>query len=145
MMARQKETSSSMLVPAAFFFGIVVLLAAVMPTFALAALLMLPVGALSLRFTALGNSILQLRSAPQMRGRVLSLWTITYLGSSAIGGPIVGAAGEMIGPRWGLAIGGLAAIFAACVGAVTLRNRRLVLEASGLNAVEADIEDVRIP
>jgi MFS family permease len=120
--ARRTELAYARLIPVSALFGIAILLAAFMPTFALAAFLMFFVGALSLRFTAIANGILQLKSAPHMRGRVLSLWTIAYLGSTAIGGPIVGWAGEYFGPRWGLAVGGIAAILAAAVGALAIRH-----------------------
>ena len=57
-----------------------------------------------------------------MRGRVMSFWTIAVLGSSTVGGPIVGWVGENVGPRWALALGGLAAIGAAAL-ASRLRAR----------------------
>jgi MFS family permease len=45
-----------------------------------------------------------------MRGRVMALWALAWLGSTPIGGPIVGWAGQVIGARWALVIGGLAAL-----------------------------------
>ena len=46
----------------------------------------------------------------------MSFWAIAFLGSTTFGGPIVGWFGEHAGPRWALAIGGLAAVFAAVLG-----------------------------
>ena len=57
-----------------------------------------------------------------MRGRVMSFWTVAFLGSTTIGGPVVGWFAETAGARWGLALGGLAALVASVLGAVTLRN-----------------------
>jgi len=57
-----------------------------------------------------------------MRGRVMSFWSIAFLGSTTIGGPIVGWFAEVAGARWGLALGGIAALIATALGAVTLRN-----------------------
>ncbi len=57
-----------------------------------------------------------------MRGRVMSFWSVAFLGSTTFGGPIVGWFAEAAGARWGLALGGLAALIAAALGAVTLRN-----------------------
>ncbi|MEJ2353083.1 MAG: hypothetical protein P8Y03_25120 [Anaerolineales bacterium] len=51
---------------------------------------------------------------------VMSFWSMAFLGSSTIGGPIVGWFGEFIGPRWGLAAGGLAALAAAAIGWLTI-------------------------
>jgi hypothetical protein len=80
------------------------------------------VGICSINFSSLGNSLLQLESSPQMRGRVMSFWSVAFLGTTTIGGPIVGWVAEMAGARWGLALGGLAAVAAAALGAVTLRK-----------------------
>ena len=52
----------------------------------------------------------------------MSFWSIAFLGSTTIGGPLVGWFAETAGPRWGLALGGIAAIAAAAYGAVTLRK-----------------------
>lgn len=120
--AGQKRISTHLLVGAAFFFGFTTLVASVMPTLILAALAMVFVGVCSIYFTSLGNSILQLESAPNMRGRVMALWSVAFMGSTAIGGPIVGWIGESTNPRVGLAVGGLAAVIAAMLGLVTLRH-----------------------
>ena len=114
--ARQKTVSSGRLVGAAFLFGLMVLAAAFMPSMALAVVALVLVGVASIGFVTLGNSLLQLKSDPQMRGRVMSFWSMAFLGSSTIGGPIVGWFGEFVGPRWGLAAGGLAALLAAVLG-----------------------------
>lgn len=110
------------LVSATLLFGLAVLAAAFMPSLLLTGLVMVIVGICSINFSSLGNSTLQLSSSPQMRGRVMSLWTVAFLGSTTIGGPIVGWFAETAGARWGLALGGLAALIAAALGAVTLRN-----------------------
>ena len=50
----------------------------------------------------------------------MSFWSIAFLGTTTIGGPVVGWFAGYAGPRWGLALGGLAALSAALLGAVTL-------------------------
>ncbi len=122
--AGQKQVLPSKLVKGAFLFGVSVLVAAFMPSLALAGFVMVLVGICSIYFTSLGNSILQLESSPQMRGRVMAFWSIAFLGSTTIGGPLVGWFAEIAGPRWGLALGGMAALSAALIGAATLRNNR---------------------
>jgi MFS family permease len=120
--ASKKRTSPDMLIAAALLFGLAILLASMMPVLILAALAMILVGMCSISFTSLGNSVLQLETAPQMRGRVMAFWSIAFLGSTAIGGPIVGWIGEHTQPQWGLGIGGLAALAAALLGFMTLRK-----------------------
>jgi len=57
----------------------------------------------------------QLRSDPVMRGRVMAVYTIAILGSTPIGGPTIGWISEQFGPRWGLAVGGLATMLGVLV------------------------------
>jgi MFS family permease len=122
--SQRKGASGRALVRTAALFGAVILLAALSPTLAVATAAMIPVGAMSIAFTSQGNATLQLEAAPEMRGRVMALWTVAFMGSTPIGGPIIGAIGEHAGPRWGLATGGLAAILAAGLGALVMRSGR---------------------
>jgi MFS family permease len=108
---------------AALLFGASVLLTAVAPTLPLALLALLAVGFCSIGFTSLGNATLQLTSSAEMRGRVMALWTVAFLGSTPIGGPVIGAIGEHVGPRWALALGGVAAVLAAGLGAGVFRRQ----------------------
>jgi len=122
--ASRKGFTPAKLVSASLLFGLAVLTAAFMPSMALSGLALVAVGICSINFSSLGNSILQLGSAPHMRGRVMSLWSVAFVGSTTIGGPIVGWVAEGIGARWGLALGGFAALAAAGLGAFALRNLR---------------------
>ena len=120
--ASQKKITPSMLALAGFLFGSAVLAAAFMPNLLLSGLALVCAGACSIFFTSLGNSIIQLGSSPQMRGRVMALWSIAFLGSTTIGGPAVGWFAEAAGYRWGLALGGLAALAAGLLGFISLRH-----------------------
>lgn len=97
-------------------FGATVVLAAVMPTIWTTYLVMPFVGAASIGMISLSNATLQLNSDPQLRGRVMSLFTMAMLGSTPIGGPIVGWVGEHVDPRASLLLGGFAALVAAAYG-----------------------------
>jgi MFS family permease len=119
--AGRKAISPAQLTGAALMFGLAVLAAACMPSLALAGLAMVAVGFCSINFSSLGNSVLQLNSSAQMRGRVMSFWSMAFLGSTTIGGPIVGWCAEAAGARWGLALGGAAALAAAALGALCIR------------------------
>ncbi len=120
--AGRKKTGPQGLVKVAVAFGGSVLLAAISPTLWLAGLAMVLAGACSIRLTSLGNTILQLESAPEMRSRVMAFWSVAFLGSTPIGGPIIGWIGEYASARWGLATGGIAAIAAGLLGLITLKK-----------------------
>ena len=93
----------------ALLFGAVQAAAALAPSRSLALAAMVPLGASSIAFLALGNATLQLASAPEMRGRVMALWAVAFLGSTPVGGPLIGWIGG-VSPRWGLGVGGLATL-----------------------------------
>jgi MFS family permease len=95
---------------AAIGWGIAILAAAGAPSLALELAALVFVGYGSITFNALAKTILQLAARPEMRGRVMALWALAWLGSTPVGGPIVGWAGQALGARWALVIGGLATL-----------------------------------
>ena len=105
-----------LLIAAAFGFGAVALLAALAPTVPLEVAALIPLGAASVTFAAGINSSLQLAADPAMRGRVMALYSIVFLGSTPIGGPIAGFLSQSIDPRAALVMAGAAGL-AAAVGA----------------------------
>ncbi len=107
------QVSPRLIVGAAGLFGVFELLVAVAPTLPLQILALVPLGAVSVTFAAGVNSSLQLAASPAMRGRVMSLYSIVFMGSTPIGAPLVGWLAEISTPRAGLALGGAAALVAA--------------------------------
>ena len=95
---------------AAVGWGIAILAAAAAPSMALELAALVFVGYGSITFNSLAKTTLQLAAKPEMRGRVMALWALAWLGSTPVGGPIVGWAGQAIGARWALVIGGVAAL-----------------------------------
>jgi MFS family permease len=91
-------------------FGALLAAIAAAPTLGLALGALVLMGAASTSFTATTNSLLQLAAPTAIRGRVMALWSVVYLGSTPLGGPIVGWVSEQAGPRAGLALGALAAL-----------------------------------
>jgi MFS family permease len=79
-------------------------------------------GFTSISFMTASTAIVQLRADPMMRGRVLALQAMVFLGSTPIGGPIVGAISERFGARYGLALGAVATLGAAAYGLLTIRR-----------------------
>jgi MFS family permease len=78
------------------------------------------VGFFSTAFMATGNTTLQLTADPQFRGRVMAIWSVTFTGSTPVGGPVVGVIADDLGPRYGLGIGALACAAASLLGTLAL-------------------------
>jgi MFS family permease len=112
------RVSAGILVAAATAFGVVELLAAAAPSLPLQVLALIPLGAVSVTFSAGVNSTMQLAVAPAMRGRVMALYSVVFLGSTPIGAPLVGWLAQIAGPRAGMALGGIAALVAAALAAI---------------------------
>jgi MFS family permease len=110
------------LVIAASGFAVAMTLATLAPDLAFEMLALAFVGAGSISFMATGNSTLQLTAAPEMRGRVMSLWFVAFQGSTPIGGPIVGVTMSALGPRAGLGLGALTVALVAGGGLLALRR-----------------------
>jgi MFS family permease len=110
------RVSPPFLVATALAFGALAALAAAAPTLELAVMALVPLGAASVAFAAGVNSTLQLTAHPQMRGRVMALYSVVFLGTTPIGGPIAGALAQVAGPRASLLLSASAAL-AAGLGA----------------------------
>lgn len=131
VVAARGRTGIPSLVVASILFGLVVGAAAIAPTRWLAYAALVLVGAASVSFMAIGNSTLQLAADPRMRGRVMALWSVAFLGSTPIGGPILGVVVQQFGGRTGLALGAAACLVAAALGGVVARHRRTRSAPSG--------------
>jgi MFS family permease len=120
--AGRRSRSPHRLVNTLFGFSVVMVLAAVAPTRFTEELVLLFVGAGMVTFLSLGNTLLQLEAEPEMRGRVMSLWSVSFLGTTPIGGPLVGFIGGTLGARYGLGVGALAALVAGLYGWRSFRH-----------------------
>ena len=118
--ATKGRVGTRAVIGAGFALGVAILLAALAPTLPAELGALVIVGAASVTFLASGNSTLQLASLPEMRGRVMSLWAVAFLGSTPIGGPIAGFVSEHAGGRAGLLLGSVACFAAAALGALML-------------------------
>ena len=112
------RVSPALLVGASAAFGLATVLAAVAPTLPLTVAALALVGAASVTFAAGVNSTLQLEVAPEMRGRVMALYSVVFLGSTPIGGPLAGWVAQAASPRAALMLGAAAALVAAGGAAV---------------------------
>ena len=117
--------------------SIAVGIVALMPTIELAYAAMPLVGATSIATTSLSNATLQLNSDPAFRGRVMALFSVAMMGSTPIGGPIVGWIGEHVSPRAALLAGTAGALMAAAIGWSQFERRRLPARADQATNQEA--------
>jgi MFS family permease len=120
--AARGKTGLRALVSSAAMFAVVLGLAAVAPTLWAELVALFLVGAASVGFLSKGNSTLQLEASPSMRGRVIALWSVAFLGSTPIGGPIAGWVAGQFGGRAGLALAATACVVAAALGALVMRR-----------------------
>lgn len=130
--ARRRRVAVHDVIIASGGFGVAMLVLAASPNLGIAFPIGLAVGWTSIAFMTASTAIVQLRADPAMRGRVLALQAIVFLGSTPIGGPLLGAICDAYGARAGLVVGGVAALGAAGFGSFAMRrNRTRRLEVAG--------------
>jgi MFS family permease len=119
---------------AAIGWGIAITAAALAPSLPLELATMAFVGYGSLTFNSYAKTTLQLAARPEMRGRVMALWGLAWMGSTPIGGPIIGWIGQEAGARWTLIIGGVPTVICgllALPAMARIDRRRAAAQAPG--------------
>ena len=116
------RTGPRLIAGAALAFGATALLAAAMPSLALEIPMLALLGAAAVTFAATINSTLQLAVEPAMRGRVMALYSVVFLGSTPIGGPLTGWLSEAYDPRVALLLAAVAGLSAAWAARVSFRR-----------------------
>jgi len=122
--ARRSSVNVRYIIWSAYGFGLAMLLLAVTPNVPFTYPIGILVGISSITFMTTSTAIVQLRSDPSMRGRVLALQAMVFLGSTPIGGPILGYVCQHFGARSGVAIGGVSAIVAGIYGMHAVRVKQ---------------------
>ncbi|WP_030419455.1 MFS transporter [Streptomyces sp. SCSIO 75703] len=126
--ARRGTARLRVLIAAALAFGSLEVAASLAPSLWLFALLMVPLGIFSMTVNVTANTSIQMSTDPAMRGRVMALYMMVFLGGSPVGAPIVGYVTDAYGARVGLAAGGaVAAGAAAVIGLILARVGNLRL------------------
>lgn len=124
-----------LVVIAAMAFGLLELVAGLMPTYLLFGLMLIPTGAAALTFTTATNATIQLGVAPTMRGRVMALYMLLFLGGTPLGGPLIGWLAAEYGGRAPIVIGGALSFVSAGAFALAytrvLRRRRTSADSDG--------------
>jgi len=108
--ARREAPRLRLMVGAALAFGVVEVVIALMPTYLTFVALTPLLGITALTTITSANTLIQLRVAPELRGRVMALYLMVFMGGTPFGSPLIGWVGELLGPRWAIAVGGLASI-----------------------------------
>ena len=112
---------------AALAFGVLEVLVGLAPSYLLMCALLVPTGVAVLTFTTTANTLVQLGSEPQVRGRVMALYIMVFLGGTPIGAPLIGAFAQAYGPRSSLLLGGVVCAVAAVAAGSYLRRSRSLL------------------
>ena len=112
-----------LVVGSALVFGVLVTVSGLMPTFALTGVVLVPLGAAALTFTTSANAAVQLAVEPSMRGRVMGLYILLFLGGTPVGAPLLGLLAERLGGRAPLVLGGVVTVVSVLVVVAVLARR----------------------
>ena len=114
--AGRREPSAGRILGSLVLFGLFMLAAAAAPTLPLEMAALAPMGIAALIFQTSTNSLLQLRSEPALRGRVMALYAVVFIGTTPFGAPIVGWVAQQHGARAAFVLGAAAILVAAATG-----------------------------
>ncbi|MFK0140508.1 MFS transporter [Streptomyces murinus] len=120
--ARRGSARMRLLILAALTFGALEIVASLAPSYWLFAVLMVPIGICGLTVNVTANTTVQMATDPAMRGRVMSLFMMVFMGGTPLGAPVIGWITDTYGARVGFALGGVvSAVSAAVIGLVLAR------------------------
>lgn len=129
--ARRTHISLRTVARTSLAFGLPMAVMAVVPNLRIALPVAFVVGLGSISFLTATTAIVQTHSSAEMRGRVLALQAMVFLGSTPIGGPILGAISQRFGARWGVSVGAAAALGAGAWGLAVARRPVVAVSAVG--------------
>jgi MFS family permease len=125
--ARRMRPGFPLLISAATAFGALEMATGMMPTYTTFLILLVPTGITMMTFVTAANAAMQQNLLPEMRGRVMGLYMLVFLGTNPIGAPLIGWLAESVGPRATMVVGGVvAALTPPVVAAVMLPRNDLV-------------------
>ncbi|GCD92013.1 MFS transporter [Nocardioides sp. LS1] len=130
--ARRERVRQRLVVGAAIMFGAVEVVAGLAPSYVVFALLCPLLGISALTMITSANAFMQLHTDAGMRGRVMALYMMIFIGGTPLGSPLIGWVGEAFGARWTLLVGGALTMLGAGVsGLLYLRGRRVLTPDAG--------------
>ena len=122
--ARRVRPGLRLLLATAGAFGLLEVATGLMPGFWSFLVMLVPTGLAVITFTTTANSTTQLASAAGMRGRVMGLYLLVFLGGAPLGSPMAGWIAEQFGPRMSMVCGGLISVAATAAAGIMLARRR---------------------
>ena len=129
--ARRPHVRQRLVIAAALAFAVIEIAAGLMPSYLTYALMTPLLGFSALTMITAANAYMQLHTDPGMRGRVMALYMMIFIGGTPLGSPIIGWIGEAAGARWTLILGGLATAVGVSVAGLWFAHVRGVLTADG--------------
>ena len=121
--ARRGRPRRRVVVGAAVAFGLLEIAAGLMPTYWLFALSLVPVGMAALTFITTANAYVQTSVSPAVRGRVMALYLMVFMGGTPLGAPVIGWVGEQFGARWSVTGGGAIALVGTLAATAVMLRR----------------------
>jgi MFS family permease len=121
--ARRARPTLRLLVATSFAFSVFEVLGGLMPDFLSFLIMLVPTGLALLTLTTAANSTMQLGTTAVMRGRVMGLYMLVFLGGTPLGSPLAGWIAEVYGPRMSIISGGLISVIATVAVGLTLTRR----------------------
>jgi MFS family permease len=122
--AGRSRTSMRLLVGTGLAFGVLEVATGLMPTYWAFLILLVPTGLAVISFTTAANSSVQLGTAAEMRGRVMGIYMLVFLGGAPAGAPLTGLVAQAFGTRAALIAGGaISAVATVAVAAIVARRR----------------------
>ena len=108
---------------AAGAFGVTAMVAGSMPTYWSFAVSLIPVGLTSLTLMTAANTLVQTTTEPAMRGRVMALYMMIFMGGTPVGAPLIGWLGDTFGARWTIYVGGISALLVTALAVLWVLRR----------------------
>ncbi|MEZ0106104.1 MFS family permease [Catenulispora sp. EB89] len=118
--ARKRRVGVALVLLSALGFGVAATVVSLMPDPVLYGALLLPVGVMIIMVTTAANATMQTGVEPEMRGRVMSVYMVVFLGGTPVGSPLVGWVGQHFGARYAVGGGGVISVVAAIIAAYAL-------------------------
>jgi MFS family permease len=122
--ARRSRTGMRMLIWTGLAFGVLEVATALMPFYWSFLVLLVPTGLALISFSTLANSSIQLTTPAEMRGRVMGIYMLVFLGGAPLGAPLTGWVAEQFGTRIAMLAGAVISIAATAVVAVVIARQR---------------------
>ena len=128
MAARRTRIRLRLVAGAALLFGAVEIMAGLVPTYLTFMLIVPLLGFTALTMITAANTTMQLATAPGLRGRVMALYLMVFMGGTPLGSPFIGWLGEQFGARWTLIGGGGLTILGVLASIAVFTRGRGLLE-----------------